>query len=87
MSYDPEELRAGIAELFDEAICMSTYRVEFGSLRSTGALRDYPQREPGINSIEAWEKQIATCLRRGYCICVRCGSRSPTHRCPEREEQ
>lgn len=82
MSYATEELRAGIIDLFDEAVGMSAYRVEFGSLLSTGTLRDGPERERGINSIAAWEKQIATCLRKGYCVCVRCGSRSPTHRCP-----
>ena len=94
MSYDTEELRAGIVELFDEGMDQAGYprdsvyggrpiKVAVPRLRPVKikcARRGVLTR--GINSIASWEKQIATYLQKGYRVCTRCGARSATHRCP-----
>jgi hypothetical protein len=85
MSYDPEELRVGIVEMFEGASSMSLYRAEFSELpRRVGSTPKMSQRERGINSIKAWAKQVATLLRNRHCVCSRCGARAEIHRCPVR---
>lgn len=36
----------------------------------------------GTNSILGWQRRVDTLAREGRCVCICCGSTSPTHRCP-----
>lgn len=90
MTYAIDELRAGIVDMFDDAVRMSPYTVayeEFSAMsifvRAQRPRRDPEERRPkGLGAIEARTRATATLIRKGQCACVRCGSRSPTHRCP-----
>lgn len=90
MSYELEELRDGILDLFDDAAGLSARAEEFGVLRpirGTPIVIKVPRRTRtgltrGINSLRSWRKQIATAIRQGHRVCFVCGARSATHRCP-----
>lgn len=50
-------------------------------MRAKMARRPHPLGR-GTNSFDGWRRRVATLARDGRCVCVRCGSTSPTHRCP-----
>jgi hypothetical protein len=67
VSYDAEELRAGIVDMFDEAVGLSRYRTEFGELQTVISFRDR-RRLPKKNHASAYR-------------CEFCRSSTETHRC------
>lgn len=82
MSYDPEELRIGVLEMFASTVALSQYRTNFGELPARTRKSSAGSLGPGLNTQEAWQKMVTARIQRGHVCCPHCGAIAPSHRCP-----